>query len=97
MIVETPPLEHQPAWWRRDGRTDVGCILLGRGEDERKVIEWLSTAASVPGFIGFAVGRTSLWEPLVGWRDERLSVAEATAEIARRYAKWVDIFEKVRI
>src|SRR5439155_14376280 len=54
---------------RRDGRDRVGCIILGRGEDEKKVREWLMTAAGVPGFIGFAVGRTDFWEPLVGWRS----------------------------
>src|SRR5262249_50753310 len=40
---------------RRNGRGRVGCIVLGRGEDDRKVREWLATAAPVPGFIGFAV------------------------------------------
>jgi myo-inositol catabolism protein IolC len=43
---------------RRDGREKVGCIILGRGEDDMKVHDWLTTAAAVPGFIGFAVGRT---------------------------------------
>ena len=43
---------------RRGGRDKVGCIILGRGEDDKKVHEWLATAAGVPGFIGFAVGRT---------------------------------------
>ena len=81
---------------QRDGRTDVGCIILGRGENEQKVVEWLSTAAAVPGFIGFAVGRTSFWEPLVAWRDEQLSAEEAAAQIANRYREWVDIFEKAR-
>ena len=43
---------------KRGGRGQVGCIILGRGENDQKVHEWLVTAASVPGFIGFAVGRT---------------------------------------
>src|SRR5205823_12965540 len=50
---------------RRGGRNKVGCIVLGRGEDDKKVREWLTTAAAVPGFIGFAVGRTTFWDPLV--------------------------------
>ena len=50
------------------GRDHVGCIILGRGEDDSKVRQWLSTAADVPGFIGFAVGRTIFWNPLVAWR-----------------------------
>ena len=79
---------------RRGGRDKVGCIILGRGEDDRKVREWLGIAASVPGFIGFAVGRTDFWEPLVGFRAGKLTREEAVAEIARRYGEFVDIFEK---
>jgi myo-inositol catabolism protein IolC len=81
---------------RRDGRDKVGCIVLGRGENDEKVHEWLTTAAQVPGFIGFAVGRTVFWEPLVGWRDKKTSREAAVAEIARRYRQFVDVFEKAR-
>jgi myo-inositol catabolism protein IolC len=81
---------------RRDGRGKVGCIVLGRGENDEKVHEWLTTAAQVPGFIGFAVGRTVFWEPLVGWRDKKTSREAAVAEIARRYRQFVDVFEKAR-
>jgi myo-inositol catabolism protein IolC len=78
----------------RKGRDKVGCIILGRGEDDKKVYEWLATAATVPGFIGFAVGRTVFWEPLVGWRDKKITREAAVAEIARRYRGFVDVFEK---
>jgi 5-dehydro-2-deoxygluconokinase len=78
---------------RRGGRNRVGCIVLGRGEDDRKVREWLATAAAVPGFNGFAVGRTSCWGPLVDWRESRITRDDAIAEIARRYREFVDIFE----
>uniref|UniRef100_UPI00397883F3 2-deoxy-5-keto-D-gluconate 6-phosphate aldolase domain-containing protein n=1 Tax=Pseudomonas aeruginosa TaxID=287 RepID=UPI00397883F3 len=46
---------------RSGGRDHVGCIVLGRGENDQKVREWLGTARKVPGFIGFAVGRTVFW------------------------------------
>jgi 5-dehydro-2-deoxygluconokinase len=78
---------------RRGGRNHVGCIILGRGEDDRKVQTWLATAASVPGFIGFAVGRTSFWDPLVNWREKKITRDAAVAEIARRYQQFVEIFE----
>jgi len=81
---------------RRGGRDHVGCIILGRGEDEKKVRQWLTTAAAVPGFIGFAVGRTDFWEPLVGWRAKKTTREQAVAEIARGYREFVDIFEKAR-
>ena len=81
---------------QRDGRSNVGCIVLGRGENDRKVVEWLSIAAAVPGFIGFAVGRTSFWEPLVAWRDSQLSADTASAEIASCYRRWVTTFEQAQ-
>jgi 5-dehydro-2-deoxygluconokinase len=77
---------------RRDGRSDVGCIILGRGSNADKVVEWLRVAASVPGFIGFAVGRTSFWDPLVALRDGKMSRQEAVQDIADRYLKWVEVF-----
>jgi myo-inositol catabolism protein IolC len=82
---------------RRDGRGRVGCIVLGRGEDDQKVREWLAIAASVRGFIGFAVGRTVFWEPLVQWRDNEISRATAVSEIASRYKGFVDVFENARV
>ena len=78
------------------GRSTVGCIILGRGEDDQKVLEWLTTAASVPGFIGFAVGRTDFWQPLVDLRDQKISRQEAVDEMARRYREFVDAFESAR-
>ena len=81
---------------RAGGRELVGCIILGRGEDDRKVREWLGVAAGVPGFIGFAVGRTDFWDPLVNWRAKQATREEAVAEIARRYREFVDIFERGR-
>ena len=79
---------------RRDGRERVSCIILGRGEDDKKVREWLATAAGVDGFIGFAVGRTTWWDSLVDWRANRITREAAVVEIARRYMEWVEIFEK---
>jgi 5-dehydro-2-deoxygluconokinase len=79
---------------RRGGRDKVGCIILGRGEDDKKVGEWLAMASGVPGFIGFAVGRTSFWSPLVDWRANKITRDEAVKDIARRYTQFVDIFEE---
>ena len=79
---------------RRDGRRSVGCIVLGRGENEAKVETWLTTAAAVPGFIGFAVGRTTFWDALVGWRDGRTAREVAVADIARRYTRWCEVFRR---
>ena len=79
---------------RRSGRDKVGCIILGRGEDDQKVQEWLATASGVPGFIGFAVGRTSFWNALVNWRAKKTTREQAVHDIARRYREFVQIFEE---
>ena len=81
---------------QRGGRNRVGCIVLGRGEDDKKVREWLSTAAAVPGFIGFAVGRTVFWGPLVEWRDKKVTREAAVKEISRRYQEFAGLFEEGR-
>ena len=81
---------------RRGGRDRVGCIILGRGEDDRKVHDWLTTAAAVPGFIGFAVGRTSFWDPLVAWRAKKITREQAVNDIVRRYREFVETFEGQR-
>ena len=76
---------------RRGGRDKVGCIVLGRGEDDQKVREWLGTAAAVPGFIGFAVGRTVFWDPLVDWRAGKATREQAVARSPQRYREFVDM------
>jgi 5-dehydro-2-deoxygluconokinase len=78
---------------RRGRRDRVGCIILGRGEEDRKVQQWLKTASGVPGFIGFAVGRTTFWNPLLEWRAKKITREEAVNRIAGRYRAFVDTFE----
>lgn len=79
---------------RRDGRDHVSCIVLGRGAGEAKVASWLETAASVPGFIGFAVGRTTFWDAVSGYVAGSVTRQEAVDRVAQRYREWVDIFER---
>lgn len=82
---------------RRGGRDQVGCIVLGRGADEARVRAWLTVAAGVPGFIGFAVGRTSFWDAVAGYRARTLTRAEASTQISGRMREWVDVFEAGRV
>jgi myo-inositol catabolism protein IolC len=58
------------------------------------VRQWLTTATGVPGFIGFAVGRTVFWDPLVDYRAHKITRDAAIARIAASYRQWVDLFEK---
>ena len=81
---------------RRGGRPEVGCIVLGRGADEQKVVGWLETAASVPGFIGFAVGRTTFWDAVADYEAKRATRQEAASRIAERFREWAAIFVRAR-
>jgi myo-inositol catabolism protein IolC len=78
---------------RRAGRDKVGCIVLGRHEVDARVRHWQTTAASVPGFIGFAVGRTSFWELLVDFRAGKIPQETAVEGIAASFRGWVNAFE----
>ncbi|MDZ4818093.1 MAG: DUF2090 domain-containing protein [Planctomycetota bacterium] len=81
---------------RQGGRDKVCCIVLGRGENEAKVIEWLQTAATVPGFTGFAVGRSTFLQPIVQLRQGTITRETAIQQIADRYLEWVRLFEQAR-
>jgi len=81
---------------RRGGRNTTGLIVLGRGAERERVVHWLKTAASVPGFIGFAVGRTTFWQPLVDVLAKRIYRGEAVTHIALNFETWIHIFEEAR-
>jgi myo-inositol catabolism protein IolC len=71
------------------GREAVVCIVLGRGADLERVLEWLAVAAPVRGFSGFAVGRTEWLEALKGYVAGTRSRHETTREISDRYLRMI--------
>lgn len=81
---------------QRDGRDAISCIVLGRAAERAQVESWLKTAANVPGVVGFAVGRSTFWEPLAAYRAGLATPQEAAAQIAERYVQWVQIFEQAQ-
>lgn len=81
---------------RAKGRRDVGLIILGRGENEELVHKWLTIGAKTEGVIGFAVGRTVFWQPLVDYRDGKLSRADAVTRIAKTYQRLYQLFIDAR-
>ena len=74
----------------------AGVITLGRGESKEKVQEWLKVGASIPGIIGFAVGRTIFWDPLVEFRTNKIDRAQAAEKIAQNYMEFVDLWQTQR-
>ncbi len=81
---------------RADGRKDVGIIVLGRGEDEQRVGTWLTIGAQTEGVIGFAVGRTVFWQPLVNHKEGKISRDEAVNWVASGYHGFYKLFTKAR-
>jgi 5-dehydro-2-deoxygluconokinase len=77
---------------RSDGRDDVVCIVLGRGADWGKVVNWLQLGAAVRGFAGFAVGRTLWRDPLEAHLGGGISAAETAQAIAANYRKLIDVY-----
>jgi myo-inositol catabolism protein IolC len=75
---------------RADGRDQVGCIILGRGEDAAAVDRWLRASAGVDGVVGFAIGRTIWWDPLTAYFAGS-SEAETVTRIAANYRRFVDV------
>jgi myo-inositol catabolism protein IolC len=89
--------EHVCLAVRRNGRSEVGCIVLGHDAGAEQVVRWLETAASVPGFIGFAVGRTTFRYAMGAYVSKQVTRQEAVSLVARRYHEWVTVFERARI
>lgn len=77
---------------RAGGRDDVGCVVLGQGADTEQVEHWLRTAASVPGYVGFAIGRMIWWDQLTGYLDGSRSRADAADQIATNYLRAISVY-----
>ena len=77
---------------RRDGRDQVSCVVLGRGASDAKVDEWLRAGAGLPGYVGFAIGRSIFGEAVKGLAaggDREAGVAS----IAAKYRRFVEVYE----
>lgn len=72
---------------------DSGIIVLGRNADDEQVERWLESGAKVEGVIGFAVGRTVFWDPLIEFRDGKISAEQAAQDIANKFRHFYDFFE----
>lgn len=91
----------RPDWWKLEGNREpsaaavvataagqaceLGCLVLGRGQDRDWVIRWVQTAAAVGGFVGFAVGRTLWTDPFKAVVNGEIDEREAAGRIAAAY------------
>jgi myo-inositol catabolism protein IolC len=76
------------------GRDGVGCIVLGRGADDTAVDRWLRAARTVPGYQGFAIGRSIWWDPLKFFVEGALPRDEAVTRIASNYLRFVAVYQQ---
>jgi myo-inositol catabolism protein IolC len=79
---------------RSGGRDRVACVVLGRGADEAAVIHWLQQGSGVPGYIGFAIGRTIWWDALKAYVDGNSERDSASATISGNYRRMIDAYNR---
>ena len=77
---------------RRGGRESVSCVVLGRGADEQAVVHWLRQGAGVPGYIGFAIGRTIWWDALGAYLSGDATRDQASTTISENYRRMIDVY-----
>jgi myo-inositol catabolism protein IolC len=79
---------------RAGGRDGVACVLLGRGANDEKVDHWLTQAAPVEGFVGFAIGRSIWGDPLKEFLAGEFERQEAANQIADNYLRFVKVYSE---
>ena len=77
---------------RAGGRDGVTCVLLGRGADDAKVDQWLTAAAPVEGYIGFAIGRSIWGDPLKAYLTGGMERQDAAGKIAENYTRFIQVY-----
>lgn len=77
---------------QRNNRSHVGVISLGRNETDEIVETWLKVGATVPGVIGFAVGRTIFLDALMKFRSGDSTEEKTIQEIAERFYHFYKVF-----
>jgi myo-inositol catabolism protein IolC len=72
---------------RRGGRT-ADCIVLGRHASRDDLDRWLEIAAPLPGYVGFAIGRSIWWDPLADHLAGTIDADVAKQQIADNYVSY---------
>jgi len=80
---------------KRGGRT-ADCIILGRHAPKEDLDRWLAVAAPLPGYVGFAIGRSIWWDPLAGHLAGGISADVAQHQIAQNYLGYAHAYLDAR-
>lgn len=74
---------------RDSGAPASSCIVLGRNAPQRQVDHWLIVAAPLPGYVGFAIGR-SIWDqPIAGYLAGHADRDATEVRIAGNYRHFI--------
>jgi myo-inositol catabolism protein IolC len=95
-VDERSDCERLAAQTRVGGRDGVVCVVLGRGANDAKVDHWLTQAAPVEGFVGFAIGRSIWWDPLKAYVDGKIERSAGARKIAENFLRFVAVYERAR-
>ena len=87
-------LDKASDWKQIRKLTTADIVILGRGESNAVVKEWILEAAKSGVVRGFAVGRTVFLRPLEEYRDKKITKKEATEKISKNFLSYTRIFEK---
>jgi myo-inositol catabolism protein IolC len=79
----------------RAGR-QARCIVLGRHAPHEKLEHWLAVAAPIPGFTGFAIGRSIWWDALDAHLHDRSTAAAARGRITDAYLDYASYYLKLQ-
>jgi 5-dehydro-2-deoxygluconokinase len=95
-VDERSDCEMLVAQTRTGGRDGVVSVVLGRGADDAKVDHWLTQAAPVDGFVGFAIGRSIWWDPLKSYVDGKIERSAGARKIAENFLRFVAVYERAK-
>lgn len=77
---------------RKGDRGNVGIVILGRAQTQDKVDKWIKAGNNINGVIGFAVGRTVFWEPLINYKNGNIDKSKAIETICNNFIHFYNVF-----
>lgn len=82
---------------KKNGRSNVGMVIMSRGAAFPQVENWLKVGAGVKGVIGFSVGRTAFQNAIKQYKSGNKSMEDVTVQIAQNYMHFYQIFNRAKI
>jgi myo-inositol catabolism protein IolC len=89
--LETAEAARLVAAQARAGHRKADLIVLGRDAPTQRLNHWLSVAAQVPAFVGFAIGRSIWQDAIAAWVADGDDNA-AAARIAAAYVGFTRVW-----